>query len=137
MGKSWKKASLEAIAFSLLMAGFYLGSDIMIYEVLKIGVNVIRRYEGYADLKAVYMCAYSETEAKQLVKVANEVFATSLSVGKNLTISFFYLHIFGTESKLKHIIAFRASHVNKKRVNSLNYEKVEQFTRASVSSGYS
>mmetsp|Transcript_14752 Transcript_14752/g.26022 ORF Transcript_14752/g.26022 Transcript_14752/m.26022 type:complete len:131 (+) Transcript_14752:569-961(+) len=80
MGKSWKKASLEAIAFSLLMAGFYLGSDIMIYEVLKIGVNVIRRYEGYADLKAVYMCAYSETEAKQLVKVANEVFATSLSV---------------------------------------------------------
>ena len=117
-----KKSSLEAIAFSLLMAGFYLGSEIMIHEVLKIGVNVIRRYEGYADLKAIYMCAYSETEAKQLVKVANEVFATSLPVGKNLPISFFYL---GNESKLKHIIVFCASHANRKRVNSLNYEKVK------------
>ena len=65
-------ANLEAVAFSLLSAGVFRGSK-SVEEVLKIGMEAIVKYDGYAELEEVHMCAFSQEEADTLVKVAKKM----------------------------------------------------------------
>ena len=67
-----KDANLEAVAFSLLSAGVFRGSK-SVEEVLKIGMEAIVKYDGYAELEEVHMCAFSQEEADTLVKVAKKM----------------------------------------------------------------
>ncbi|KAL3779968.1 hypothetical protein ACHAWO_008886 [Cyclotella atomus] len=67
-----KDAKLEAIAFSLLSAGVFRGSK-SVDEVLTIGIQSIIDFDGYQELKDVYMCAFNQKEADALVGVANKL----------------------------------------------------------------
>lgn len=67
-----KDAKLEAIAFSLLSAGVFRGPK-SVEEVLTIGMQSISSFDGYEELKDVYMCAFNQKEADALVSVANKL----------------------------------------------------------------
>ncbi|KAL7535594.1 hypothetical protein ACHAXR_008853 [Thalassiosira sp. AJA248-18] len=67
-----RDANLEAVAFSLLSAGIYRGSR-SVREVLKIGMDAIANFDGYAELQEVHMCAFNQKEADTLVDIANEM----------------------------------------------------------------
>ena len=67
-----KDANLEAVAFSLLSAGVYRGPKSR-KEVLRIGMDAIAKFDGYAELQEVHMCAFNEKEADTLVEIANEM----------------------------------------------------------------
>jgi O-acetyl-ADP-ribose deacetylase (regulator of RNase III) len=67
-----KDAKLEAIAFSLLSAGVFRGSK-SVEEVLTIGMKSIIDFDGYPELKDVYMCAFNQKEADALIGVANKL----------------------------------------------------------------
>ena len=67
---------LEAIAFSLLSAGVYRGQR-SVKEVLKIGVDAIYNFKGYAELQEVHVFAFSDIEVDALTDIANEMSLTS------------------------------------------------------------
>jgi O-acetyl-ADP-ribose deacetylase (regulator of RNase III) len=67
-----KDSKLEAIAFSLLSAGVFRGSR-SVDEVLTIGVQSICNFDGYEELKDVFMCAFNQKEADALIGVANKL----------------------------------------------------------------
>jgi O-acetyl-ADP-ribose deacetylase (regulator of RNase III) len=67
-----REAKLEAIAFSLLSAGVFRGSK-TVDEVLTIGMEAICKFDGYEELKNVYMCAFNQNEADALVGVATNL----------------------------------------------------------------
>ena len=64
-----ENAKLEGIAFSLLSAGIFRGAK-TVEQVLATGVQAICKFDGYKELKDVYMCAFNEKEAGALVAVA-------------------------------------------------------------------
>ena len=64
-----ENAKLEGIAFSLLSAGIFRGAK-TVEQVLATGVQAICNFDGYKELKDVYMCAFNEKEAGALVAVA-------------------------------------------------------------------
>ena len=67
-----KRANLEAIAFTLLSAGYFRGSRTR-KQVLRIGMGTICDYEGYAGLREVWMCGYKEEEVNALLEIADEM----------------------------------------------------------------
>ncbi|KAL3778222.1 hypothetical protein ACHAW5_009624 [Stephanodiscus triporus] len=67
-----ESAYIEAIAFSLISAGVFRGSRSM-KEVLKIGMDAIYNFNGYAELQEVHMFAFSEKEVDALVEIADEL----------------------------------------------------------------
>mmetsp|Transcript_15697 Transcript_15697/g.33776 ORF Transcript_15697/g.33776 Transcript_15697/m.33776 type:complete len:688 (+) Transcript_15697:1263-3326(+) len=83
-----ERANLEAIAFSLISGGGCLAGR-TVDDVVKVGLEVIGRYEGCSSLKAVYMCAYTQAQVDALIKHSNVQFSkitiTPRSVWKNFT----------------------------------------------------
>lgn len=67
-----ENAHIEAIAFSLLSAGVYRGPR-SVKEVLKIGMDAIYNFNGYAELREVHMFAFSDKEVDALLDVADEL----------------------------------------------------------------
>ena len=67
-----KDSNLEAVAFSLLSAGIFRGSK-SLKEVLKIGIDAITSFDGYAELQEVHMCVFNQQEADTLVEIAKEI----------------------------------------------------------------
>ena len=67
-----KEAKLEAVAFCLLSAGVFRGRQSM-KEVLRIGMEAICGFEGYDELREVHICAYTGTEIKKLIEIAEEM----------------------------------------------------------------
>ena len=67
---------IEAIAFSLLSAGVYRGQR-SVKEVLKIGVDAIYNFNGYAELQEVHLFAFSDIEVDALIDIANELSLTN------------------------------------------------------------
>jgi O-acetyl-ADP-ribose deacetylase (regulator of RNase III) len=67
-----ESARVEALAFSLLSAGVYRGPR-SVKEVLKIGMDAIYNFKGYAELREVHMCAFSDKEVDALVDIADEL----------------------------------------------------------------
>lgn len=66
-----KEAKLEAVAFSLLSSGIFRGTRSK-REVLEIGVKTIVDFDGYDELKEVYMCAFSPSDIDILIGIAAE-----------------------------------------------------------------
>jgi len=65
-------AYLEAVAFSLLSSGIFRGNRSQ-KEVLRIGMDAIAKYDGYAELQEVHMYAFTQNEADKLVEIADEM----------------------------------------------------------------
>eukprot|EP00578_Thalassiosira_sp_NH16_P030251 CAMPEP_0181077238 /NCGR_PEP_ID=MMETSP1071-20121207/845_1 /TAXON_ID=35127 /ORGANISM="Thalassiosira sp., Strain NH16" /LENGTH=696 /DNA_ID=CAMNT_0023158471 /DNA_START=978 /DNA_END=3068 /DNA_ORIENTATION=- len=63
-------AHVEAMAFCLLSAGIFRGKR-SLKEVLKIGLEAICQFEGYAGLKSVYVCGFTKNELDVLVDIAD------------------------------------------------------------------
>lgn len=61
-----KDSKLEAIAFSLLSAGVFRGSP-------SGGVQSICNFDGYEELKDVFVCAFNQKEDDALIGVANKL----------------------------------------------------------------
>ncbi|KAL7533680.1 hypothetical protein ACHAXR_005382 [Thalassiosira sp. AJA248-18] len=74
-----KSKQIEAIAFSLLSTDYYRGSRSM-DEVITIGLKSIQSFGGYDQLKAVYVVAFSETEADCLAKLSSKIVEKSESI---------------------------------------------------------
>ena len=66
------REKLEAIAFSLLSAGVFRGAKTL-EQVLAIGMLAICSFEGYKELKNVFVCAFTDEEAYALVSVAKKI----------------------------------------------------------------
>jgi hypothetical protein len=56
----------------LLSAGVYRGPR-SVKEVLKIGMDAIYNFNGYAELREVHMFAFSDKEVDALLDVADEL----------------------------------------------------------------
>ena len=67
-----KSARLEAVAFSLLSAGIFRGSR-GVKEVLRIGMDAICKFGGYAELQEIHMCAFNKHESDTLLEIAYEM----------------------------------------------------------------
>eukprot|EP00978_Attheya_sp_CCMP212_P034921 scaffold149354_cov49-Attheya_sp.AAC.1 len=67
-----KEVHLEAVAFSLLSAGVYRGSQTR-YHVLRIGMETILQFQGYKALREVHMCAFSPVECNTLMNIAQDL----------------------------------------------------------------
>lgn len=67
-----KVHQLHSIAFCLLSAGIFRGSR-SLQHVLAIGMKAICQYEGYDELKDVYVCGFTKKELNTLVAIANEL----------------------------------------------------------------
>jgi O-acetyl-ADP-ribose deacetylase (regulator of RNase III) len=67
-----ESAHIEAIAFSLLSAGEFRGSR-SVREVLRIGINAIYNFEGYAELRDVHLCAFQDREIDVFLDIADEL----------------------------------------------------------------
>jgi len=67
-----KEVHLEAVAFSLLSAGVYRGSQTR-YHVLRIGMETILQFQGYKALQEVHMCAFSPVECNTLMNIAQDL----------------------------------------------------------------
>ena len=67
-----KQNNIEAIAFSLLCADNRRGGRTL-EDVLRIGIEAIATYEGYPELKEVYMFASTRNKANTLLKLCTEI----------------------------------------------------------------
>ena len=67
-----KVHQLHSIAFCLLSAGIFRGSR-SLQHVLSIGMKAICQYEGYDEMKEVYVCGFTKKELNTLVAIANEL----------------------------------------------------------------
>lgn len=67
-----KQNNIEAIAFSLLCADNRRGGRTL-EDVLRIGIEAIATYEGYPELKEVYMFASTRNKASTLLKLCTEI----------------------------------------------------------------
>ena len=67
-----KEAKLEAVAFSLLSSGVFRGRR-SLREILKIGVETICSFVGYAELKEVHLCAFDLDAKETLEDICNEL----------------------------------------------------------------
>lgn len=86
-----KSRNLEAIAFSLLGAGQGRGEGGRYNSVL-MGVRAVRQFEGYSNIKTVYMYAFSAGDEEMLLKSTKQVFATPMhalpgSFAKSISLS--------------------------------------------------
>lgn len=67
-----KQNNIEAIAFSLLCADNRRGGRTL-EDVLRIGIEAIATYEGYPELKEVYMFASTRNKTGTLLKLCTEI----------------------------------------------------------------
>jgi O-acetyl-ADP-ribose deacetylase (regulator of RNase III) len=67
-----ESAHIEAIAFSLLSAGVFRGSR-SLRKVLKIGIDALYNFKGYAELREVHLCAFQDKEIDVLLDIADEL----------------------------------------------------------------
>jgi len=64
-----REVKLEAIAFSLISSGAFRGRRSK-SDVFHIGMKAICGFEPYEELKEIYLCAFSHTDACELVSIA-------------------------------------------------------------------
>jgi O-acetyl-ADP-ribose deacetylase (regulator of RNase III) len=67
-----QEAELEQLAFSLLSAGVFRGSQSLM-AVLQIAIETISQYEGYEQLKEVHLFAFNKREVLTILQVTRSL----------------------------------------------------------------
>ena len=69
---------LEAVAFPLLSCGKFRGYR-SLQEVLRVGIQAILEFEGYPELKKIYLFAFNDDEFRTLQTVTSDLCLTKTS----------------------------------------------------------